>query len=251
MESASIWDSPSIIFIGIALLACLALGIGGWSMRLACRCCGVEEIGFVYAVLISIACGIAATGGSFGVARMSSAPSPWLAILVPLSAAVIAIAVLVRRSPFRAFGIYILHSIISTVAVVAIGIPLALAALFMVPADVWEELSLSVTGSADQKRRIAGLTAIGQPSGDPAATPESEAPDRESSLSLTPGSSAPAALGSEPAGMDAAAAAELERVLYQPSPAASRDANSRQVAPAGEPLRTVMPPRVERNPFAQ
>lgn len=251
MESAVIWDSPNLIFFGIALLACLALAIGGWSMKLACRCCGVEEIGFVYAVLISIAGGIAATGASFGVARMSSEPSPWLAILVPLSAAVIAIAVLVRRSPFRAFGIYILHSILSTVATVVIGIPLVIAALFMVPADVWEEFSANATGSADQRSLVAGLAALGQRSGATAA-PDSAAPPLEPALSLAPAALAPAALGSsESAGMDAAAAAELERVLYQDSPAASPKSNSRPVAPSGEPLRTVMPRGVELNPFAQ
>lgn len=255
MEMPQLWDQPNLIWIGIACLVVFfaaSLLISGWSMKLACRICGADEIRFGYALLIAVASGVAGIAASLAVTFGVSEPSPLLAFLAPLLAMIAAIALLVRRNPFRAFGIYLLHSIISTVATLTVLVPLLTAAFFLVPPSLMEELSASTAGSIDHTSLMASMTAFGA--------------GGESSDSLPVSQNE----ASQPVDLDASDLSELESALYRapmetgqngsmashgstvPHGAALAPA-AKKPAPSPEKFtpRAVLPPGVERNPFVK
>ena len=219
MELPPLADQPNWIWIGLACLVvfvALSLLISGWSMKLACRICGVDDIGFRYAVLIAIVSGAAGMAASLAVAFGFSEPSREIGFLASLIAMVAAIALLVRRDPFRALGIYVLHSILSTLAMLVIIVPMAIAAFFMVPATTMDQLSTATSESIDQTSWMAGLNGsqFGGESSDGLADSANE--------------------GSAPHGSEDSNLNELENAFYQPPTP-----------------RAIMPEGVEQNPIVK
>ncbi|WP_164101672.1 hypothetical protein [Candidatus Laterigemmans baculatus] len=165
MESLPLWDQPHLLWISIAgLLVFFAasLLVSGWSMKVACRICGVDEISFRYALLVAVVSGSAGIATSLAVTFAVSEPSAGLGAFAPAAAMIATIALLVGHNPFRALGIYVLYSILSALLTLAVFVPLGIAAVFMIPTGTMDQLAAAAAESVEQAQVLPNLPAVAE-----------------------------------------------------------------------------------------
>ena len=143
-----------LAIVGLCLLFSIALS--GWCMRLASRLCDGSEAGYLRSIFAVIVSTLLGCGASILTIILQPGTSQWLTMLYGVCGSILGIALVMRQSPVRALGTYIVFSVVGTISHVGLSLVVVLLLFFTVPAAKLKELSQQASAlekSADTESR--------------------------------------------------------------------------------------------------
>ena len=140
-----------LIACGVALLVVVVFTLlQALIMKFANNACGGEPIGIWYAGFVVWSSSIAGGIGSSMVTLSTGEPG-FASLGGGVVTSVVALCLLLKMDPLRAFGVYLVHGLVGGIAAIGICLLLAFGVMAAVPSDVMEEFAsrASVLESAE------------------------------------------------------------------------------------------------------
>lgn len=125
-----------IIVGGVIVFGLLALLLQACILKFSIKICGGDEVGIFYASFATIALSIAGGVFSVGGRLLSPDESQWTYLAIGVLGSILAMCILLKMNPFRAFGVYLLYTIFGSIAMTIFGLLAVFGVMASVPREV-------------------------------------------------------------------------------------------------------------------